>query len=85
MATQADVLTQKLASELEALRKRVENIEDAIEPLVVMAAQISVIHRRLDEITKTKESWGQRGWMVLTIWFSAFLSLSVAVIGILIT
>jgi len=83
--TQADLLIQKLSSELGSLRKQVENMEDGMKPLVDISAQIAVIHHRLDEITKTKESWGQRGWMVLTIWFSALLSLSVAAAGILLT
>ena len=47
--------------------------------------QIAVIEHKLSEITKTKELWRQRGWMILTICLSAFFSFLAVILGALLT
>jgi hypothetical protein len=60
-------------------------MRDQTEPLREMSMQIAVIQHQLAEMTKTKELWGQRGWMILTISLSAFFSFLAVVLGALLT
>ena len=85
MATQAEGLIQALAIEVTALKERVEALRDETEPLRDLTKQIAVIEYKLSELTKTKELWGQRGWMILTICLSALFSFLAVIVGIFLT
>lgn len=67
MATQTEQLIQALTNELTILKVRVEALREETQPLRDITKQLAVIEHKLAEMTKTKELWGQRGWMVLTI------------------
>ncbi len=85
MATQTEKLIQDLTLEVNILKERVEALGSETEPLREMAKQIAVIEYRLSEMTKTKELWGQRGWMILTICLSALFSFLAVIVGVLLT
>ena len=85
MATQTENLIQALTLEVNTLKERVEALRSETEPLREITKQIAVIEHKLSEITKTKELWGQRGWMVLTICLSAFFSFLAVILGALLT
>lgn len=74
MATQTEQLIQALTNELTILKERVEALRVETQPLRDVTKQIAVIEHKLAEMTKTKELWGQRGWMILTICLSALFS-----------
>ena len=84
MATQTENI-QALTIEVNTLKERVEAPRGETEPLREITKQIAVIEHKLSEITKTKELWGQRGWMVLTICLSAFFSFLAVILGALLT
>jgi hypothetical protein len=67
------------------LKERVEALRAETEPLREITKQIAVIEHRLLELTKTKELWGQRGWMILTICLSALFSFFAVILGALLT
>jgi hypothetical protein len=67
------------------LRERVETLRSETEPLRAIMQQIAVIEHKLSEMTKTKELWGQRGWMALTICLSALFSFVAVILGALLT
>jgi hypothetical protein len=67
------------------LKERVEALRGETEPLREITKQIAVIEHRLAELTKTKELWGQRGWMIMTICLSAFFSFLAVIVGALLT
>ena len=83
MATQTENSIQSLNIEVTTLKERVEALRGETEPLREVTKQIAVIEHRLVELTKTKELWGQRGWMILTICLSAFVSFLAAIVGAL--
>ncbi len=85
MATQTENLIQALTIEVNTLKERVEALRGETEPIREITKQIAVIEHKLSELTKTKELWGQRGWMILTIFLSAFFSLLTGILGILLT
>ncbi len=85
MATQTEKVLQALALELNSLKERVATLQGEVEPIQQMAKQIAVIEHQLAEITKTKELWGQRGWMILTICLSALFSFLAVILGSLLT
>ena len=85
MATQTENLIQALTIEVNTLKERVEALRGETEPLREVTKQIAVIEHKLSEMTKTKELWGQRGWMVLTILLSAFFSFLAVLLGSLLT
>ena len=85
MATQTENLIQALTLEVNTLKERVEALRSETEPLREITKQIAVIEHKLSEITKTKELWGQRGWMILTIGLSAFFSFLAVILGALLT
>jgi hypothetical protein len=76
VATQTENLIQALTLEVNTLKERVEALRSETEPLREITKQIAVIEHQLSELTKTKELWGQRGWMVLTICLSALFLFS---------
>jgi hypothetical protein len=63
----------------------VEALRGETQPLRDITKQIAVIEHQLAEITKTKDLWGQRGWMILTICLSAFFSFLAIILGSLLT
>ena len=85
MATQTENLIQALTVEVNTLKERVEALRSETEPLREITKQIAVIEHKLSEITKTKELWRQRGWMILTICLSAFFSFLAVILGALLT
>jgi hypothetical protein len=85
VATQTENLIQALTIEMTTLKERVEALRSETEPLREITKQIAVIEHRLSEITKTKELWGQRGWMVLTICLSGLFSFIAVILGALLT
>ena len=85
MATQTEQLIQGLANELTILKERVEVLRSETQPLRDVLRQIAVIEHKLAEMTKTKELWGQRGWMILTICLSAVFSFLAVILGALLT
>jgi hypothetical protein len=85
VATQTETAIQALALEVNTLKAQVQALRGETEPLREITKQIAVIEHRLSEITRTKELWGQRGWMSLTICLSAFFSLLTGVFGTLMT
>ena len=85
MATQTENLIQALTIEVNTLKVRVEALRGETEPLREITKQLAVIEHRLSEMTKTKELWGQRGWMILTICLSAFFSFVAVMFGALLT
>ena len=85
MATQTENLIQALTIEVNTLKERVEALRGETEPLREITKQIAVIEHRLSEMTKTKELWGQRGWMILTICLSALFSFLAVILGALLT
>ena len=85
MASQTENQIHALALEMTILRERVEALRGETEPLREIMKQIAVIEHKLLEMTKTKELWGQRGWMILTICLSALFSLVSGTLGTLLT
>lgn len=85
MATQTENLIQALPIEVNTLKERVEALRGETEPLRDITKQIAVIDHKLLELTKTKELWGQRGWMILTICLSALFSFLAVILGALLT
>jgi hypothetical protein len=85
VATQTENLIQDLTIELNILKERVESLRSETESLPEITTQIAVIEHKLAEMTKTKELWGQRGWMVLTIGLSALFSFLAVIVGSLLT
>ncbi len=85
MATKAEELIQALTIEVTTLKERVEALRGETEPLRDITKQIAIIEHRLSELSKTKELWGQRGWMILTILLSAFFSLLATIAGAFLT
>ena len=85
MATQTENLIQALTIEVNTLKERVEALRGETEPLRDITKQIAVIEHKLSEMTKTKELWGQRGWMILTVCLSAVFSFLAVILGALVT
>lgn len=85
MATQTEQLIQALTNELTILKERVEALRAETQPIRDITKQIAVIEHKLAEMTKTKELWGQRGWMILTICLSAVFSFLAVILGALLT
>ncbi len=85
MATQTENLIHALTLDVNSLKERVEALRSETEPLREITKQIAVIEHKLSEITKTKELWGQRGWMILTICLSALFSFLAVILGALLT
>lgn len=85
MASPSEKLIQALQIEVNTLKERVEALRGETGPVRDITNQIAVIEHKLSELTKTKELWGQRGWMVLTICLSAFFSLLAMMLGVLLT
>ncbi|MHB1425768.1 MAG: hypothetical protein ACYC3I_21585 [Gemmataceae bacterium] len=85
MATQTEKLIQELRNELTILKERVEALRGETQPLREITNQLAVLDHKLAEMTKTKELWGQRGWMILTICLSAFFSFLAIILGSLLT
>lgn len=85
MATQTENLIQALTLEVNTLKERVEHLRGETEPLREITKRIAVIEHQLAELTKIREVWGQRGWMVLTICLSALFSFLAVVLGALVT
>ncbi len=85
MATQTEKMIHSLTVELATLRVAVESMRSDASPLSELATEVAVIESRLDEMTKSSELWGQRGWAFLTVCLSAMLSLVVAILGTLLT
>ncbi len=85
MATKTEQLIQTLTNELTILKERVEGLRGETQPLRDITNKIAVIEHKLAEVTKTKELWGQRGWMILTICLSAVFSFLAVILGALLT
>ena len=85
MATITENLIQALTLEVNTLKERVEALRGETEPLREITKQLAVIEHKLAELTKTKELWGQRGWMILTICLSALFSFLAVILGALLT
>jgi hypothetical protein len=85
VATQTEKILQGLTLEVNTLKERVEKLRGETEPVREMTKQIAVIEHQLAEMTKTKELWGQRGWMILTICLSALFSFLAVILGSLLT
>ena len=85
MATQTENLIQALTIEVNILKEQEEALRGETEPLREITKQIAVIEHKLSEITKTKELWCQRGWMILTISLSAVFSFLAVILGSLLT
>jgi hypothetical protein len=85
VATQTENLIQALTLDVNTLKVRVEAFRGETEPIREITNQIAVIEHKLSEMTRTKELWGQRGWMILTISLSAFFSFLAVILGALLT
>ena len=85
MATQTEKAIQSLTNDITILKERVQVLQAEIGDLSDVAIQISVIEHKLAEMTKTKELWGQRGWMILTILLSGSFSFLAVLVGVLFT
>jgi hypothetical protein len=85
VATQTENLIHELTIEVNTLKERVEALRGETEPLRDITKQIAVIEHKLSELTKTRELWGQRGWMILTICLSAAFSFLAAIAGAVLT
>lgn len=85
MVTKTEELIQDLEVELTILKERVEILRTEIQPIRDITKQIAVIEHKLAEMTRTKELWGQRGWMILTICLSAVFSFLAVILGALLT
>ena len=85
MATQTENLIQAITIDVNTLKERVQALRGETEPLREITKQIAVIEHKLSEMMKTKELWGQRGWMILTICLSAFFSFLAVIVGSLLT
>lgn len=84
MATQTE-LVQALTTDMTILKERVDSLRGETEPLREITSQLAVIEHKVSELQKTKDLWGQRGWMVLTIALSAIFSFMSALAGVLLT
>jgi FtsZ-binding cell division protein ZapB len=85
VASQSEKLIQALQIDVNTLKERVEALRGETAPVREITNQIAVIEHKLSELTKIRELWGQRGWMVLTICLSAFFSLLATAIGALLS
>jgi hypothetical protein len=85
VATKTEEIIQALEIELTILKERVETLRADTQPIRDIAKQIAVLEHKLAEMTKTKELWGQRGWMILTICLSALFSFLAVILGALLT
>ena len=85
MATKTEDAIQALKTDLAVVKEQVSILRDEIELVRDVARRIAVIEHQLTEMTKTKELWGQRGWMVLTICLSASFSFVAVILGGLLT
>ena len=85
MATKTEELIQALTIDVNTLKERVEALRGETAPLHEVTKQIAVIQHQLSELTKTRELWGPRGWMMLTVLLSAFFSFLAVVFGAFLT
>lgn len=85
MATLTETLIQGLTTDVAVLKERVTTLRSQTDTLDGIANQIGIIEHKLAEMTKVKELWGQRGWMVLTICLSALFSFLAVISGSLLT
>jgi len=85
VATQTETLIQGLTIEVSVLKERVKGLRSQTDTLDGVTNQLAIIEHKLAEMTKTKELWGQRGWMVLTICLSALFSFLAVMSGSLLT
>ena len=74
-----------LTVELATLRFAVESMRSEAKPLSELTTQVAVIESRLNEMTKSRDLWAQRGWAIMTVCLSAMMSLVVAILGTLLT
>jgi hypothetical protein len=85
MATKTEEAIQGVVRDVSILKEKVEILRDEVLPIRSTTERLAVVEHQLREITKTKELWGQRGWMVLTICLSAVFSFIAVVLGALLT
>ena len=85
MATQTERLIQALTNEVTILKERVEALRGETQSLREITKQIALIEHKLAELAKSKELWGQRGWMILTICLSALFSFLAVIVAALLT
>ena len=85
MASKTEEAIQAIRNEVTALKERVAVLRDEVEPIRDFTKRIAIIEHQLAEMTKTKELWGQRGWMVLTICLSAAFSFIAVILGAVLT
>ena len=85
MATQTEKLIQELTNEVTILKEQVKALRGETQSIRDITIQIALIEHKLAELTKTKDLWGQRGWMILTICLSALFSFLAVIVGALLT
>ena len=81
MATKTEALIHELTIRVNATEMRLDALQ--VDAVLVRAtvAQIAVIGHRLAELTRSRELWGQRGWVILTVALSGV----VTILGALLT
>ncbi len=85
MATRTEEFIKVLTVEITILQERVEFLSEKMQLLRESKEKIAVLEHQVAEMTKTKELWGQRGWMVMTIALSAGFSFVAVILGGLLT
>lgn len=74
-----------LLSDVVALRERLAAREGDTTKLHAAEAEIALLKHQIAELAKTKDTWGNRVWLIATITLSAFFATTTAVLGALLT
>ena len=85
MATKTEETIQAIKTDVAVVKEQIALLRDEVAPIRDFTRRIAVIEHQLAEMTKTKELWGQRGWMVLTICLSAAFSFIAVILGAALT
>jgi hypothetical protein len=83
MATKTEETIQAIKTDVAVVKEQIATLRDEVTPMRSMTERLAIVEHQLSEMTKTKELWGQRGWMILTICLSAFFSLLAVILGAL--
>jgi hypothetical protein len=83
--TATEKLIQDLKGEVVLLKEQVETLQLEVEPTRQIMSRLAVIEHKLEVLVSAKEEWGKRGWAVLLICFSFFMSLVAGILSSLLT
>ena len=65
MATKTEALIYALRTDVGILSMELESLRREADPLTEVTKQVAILQYRLDELTKSRDSWGHRWWGLL--------------------